>query len=82
VEGELLAVLVIVTVPDEAPPVAGAKVALKVTTCPAASVYGNVGPLMLYPAPLAVAFEIFTLPVPVFVTETIWRLLFPTLTFP
>jgi hypothetical protein len=68
VAGELLAVLVIVTLPDAEAPDTGAKVTLKVTCCPAASVYGKAGPLMLNPTPFTVVFVMLMLPVPEFVT--------------
>ena len=39
-------------------------------------------PTTVYPAPVIVAWEMFTVAVPVFVTEMLWVLLFPISTFP
>jgi len=55
VVGELDAVLTIEIMPLALPPVAGANCAVKEVLCPAARVAGVASPLMLNPAPDAVA---------------------------
>lgn len=61
---------VIVKLPLTAPAVVGVKIALKVAVCPAVSVMGSPGPVVLNPLPLATALEMVTLDPPEFVTTT------------
>jgi hypothetical protein len=82
VEGELEALLVTVSEPVTLPDVVGAKMALQLADCPAASVSGRVRPLILKPVPLAVAAESVTLAVPVLVIVTFCVALVPRLTLP
>jgi hypothetical protein len=44
--------------------------------------YGRVGPVTLKPAPVTVVWVIFTLPVPAFVSVTVWVEVVPSFTFP
>src|ERR1039458_2715820 len=60
----------------------GANTALKVTLAPGVSVRGTVSPLMLNPAPVAVACEIVTLVPPAFVSEFAKVRLLPTWALP
>ena len=62
------ALLVRVTLPEGVPAVVGANTTLNDLLAPAARVRGNVNPLTLNPAPLAVACEIVTLEPPLLVT--------------
>ena len=71
VAGELVALLAIEMLPVTLPDEVGAKMALKAVLCPAVRVRGNDSPLILKPAPLTVACEIVTLPVPVLVRVTV-----------
>ncbi len=65
--GELVAVLTTETLPEKLPVTVGAKVAVKLVLWPAVRVRGSESPLMLNPAPVAVACETVTLPVPLLV---------------
>ncbi len=65
--GELVAVLTTETLPEALPAEVGAKLAVKLVLWPAVSVRGSESPLMLNPAPVTVACETVTLPVPVLV---------------
>jgi hypothetical protein len=80
--GELLALLTTEMLPAALPPAVGEKMALKLVVCPRDSVKGRESPLMLKPAPVTVAPEIVTAPLPVLVSVTVWVLLLPTFTFP
>jgi hypothetical protein len=73
---------VIVTDPFALPVEEGANFTLKLTLWPEFKVVGRVNPLMLNPAPAAVAAEIFRLEPPEFVSvsEIVW--LFPTTSVP
>jgi hypothetical protein len=82
VAGEFVALLVRVRLPLLAVPVLGAKETLKVVVVPAARVYGSAGPVTLNPAPVVVAAEMLTLPVPVLVTVSDWVLVDPSFTLP
>src|SRR3989454_300664 len=62
--GELGALLTSETLPDTLPVAAGANCTLKVLDCPGGSVSGNVGPLMLKPAPVKLACEMVKLAPP------------------
>ncbi len=53
--------------PEALPATVGVKVALKLVLWPAVRVRGSESPLMLNPAPVPVACETVTLPVPVLV---------------
>jgi hypothetical protein len=68
--------------PADAPETVGLNVAVKLIFCPAAIAWPADNPLMLYPAPLALATEIVTGAVPVLDNFTVWLLLCPTDTFP
>ncbi len=65
--GELVAALTTEMLPEALPLTVGVKVAVKVVLWPAVRVSGSEGPLMLNPAPVTVAWETVTLPVPVLV---------------
>ena len=79
---KLVAVDVMLTFPDTAPPAVGAKVTVNEVLWPAFNVIGNVSPLMLKPAPLALAAEIVTLLPPLFVSVSDQFELLPTVTLP
>lgn len=68
--GEPAALLVMATLPVTAPAVVGANFTVNEVFCPALIVTGAVNPLMLNPVPEALAAEIVTLAVPVFVNVT------------
>lgn len=76
------ALLVTVSEPVTLPEAVGAKMALQLADCPAASVRGRVRPLILKPVPLVVAAESVTLAVPVLVIVTFCVALLPRLTLP
>lgn len=80
--GESVALLTTESCPATLPVEVGANVALKLVFCPAAKVKGVAGPLTPNPAPVAVAFEIVTLALPVSVMTTGNVLVLPTVTFP
>ena len=82
VAGELLAVLVMVTLPERLPVVAGSNVTLNVVDCPAASVSGTVNPAALNPVPLSLICETVTLELPVLVTVTLCVVLVPVAMLP
>ena len=65
------ALLVMLNVPDAAPPLVGVNVAVTVTLAPAAKVFGVVSPVTLNSAPDTDVPEIDTLAVPVFVIVTV-----------
>ena len=67
VDGESVAVLTTEMLPDALPVTVGAKVTVKLVLWPGVIVTGSEGPLMLNPAPVPVACETVTLPVPVLV---------------
>jgi hypothetical protein len=58
--------------PAAAPVDAGLNVTVKTVLCPAESVMGRAGPLMLKPLPEVVAAETVALDPPVFVSVTFW----------
>ena len=72
VAGELVAVLTTLMLPLTAPTAVGAKLAVSARLWPAARVTPPEKPETLNPAPLEATCEMFTLPVPVFVTVTAW----------
>jgi hypothetical protein len=76
------ALLMIEMFPLLLPELAGANCALREVLWPAATVIGAVSPLMLKPAPDAVACEIVTLAEPKFVRVMDWLPLLPTFTDP
>ena len=80
--GELLALLVTVTLPDTTPAPAGANVTLKVALWPGIRICPVDRPLALNPGPATLTFETATLEFPVFVSVTEWPLLLLTLTLP
>lgn len=82
VDGELGAVLVMVTLPVTAPATAGANVAVNVELCPAGIVAGSVRPETPKPAPAGVNAETVTLADPPLVSVTIWVPVAPTATVP
>jgi len=82
VVGELLALLVIVTLPVALPVDVGVRLAVNVTDCPAVNVVFDATPLALYPGPEAVTCEMVTLEFPVFVSVAFCELVLPTATFP
>ena len=82
VAGEFGALLAIVTVPFNVPAVVGANTALKVVLAPAATVFGVVKPVTLYPAPLTVSCEMVSVPLPVFVRVNVWDFVCPSTMLP
>ena len=80
--GELVALLATATEPVTLPVEVGSKLTLKLAVWPAASVRGMLGPLTLKPVPDAVAVEIVTLALPVFVATMGSVLELPTVTLP
>ena len=80
--GEFVALLITETVPFTAPTTVGANTTERTVVCPAVSVMGVAIPFALNPAPVTATLEIVTLPVPEFVTVTVFVLLFPTFMFP
>lgn len=80
--GESEALLTTDKSPLTLPAVEGSKVTLKLVFCPAAKVRGSDGPFTLTPAPVAVACEMVTLPVPVSLATTGKVLLLPIVMFP
>jgi len=70
VRGELVALLVTVTLPEKLPEVVGANVMLKDVDCPAARVRGSAKPVALNPAALILICETDTLELPVFARVT------------
>ena len=82
VAGELAALLATVTLPERPPVEVGTNVTLKDVDWPAARLRGNVIPLALYPAPLALIFETETLELPVFEIVTLCVALVPVARLP
>lgn len=80
--GEFVALLITEIVPFTAPTAVGAYTTDNTVVCPAVSVIGVAIPFALIPAPTTATLEIVTLPVPEFVTVTVFVLLFPTFIFP
>lgn len=68
--------------PDALPTVVGANFAVTEVFCPALIVTGTVSPMMLKPAPDALAADIVTLAVPVFVKVTGTDPLLPSIRLP
>jgi hypothetical protein len=79
---ELEALEATVMPPLALPADCGAYTALKFTLAPGLSTTGTLSPLMLNPAPVAVACEIVTLDPPVLVIEFAKVTLLPTLALP
>jgi hypothetical protein len=80
--GAFVALLDTETVPFTAPTTVGANTTESTVVCPALSVMGVAIPFAFNPAPTTATPEIVTLPVPEFVTVTVFVLLFPTFMFP
>jgi hypothetical protein len=80
VAGELLALLVTVTLPGSDPALAGVNVTLIEATWPGVRINPVCTPLAEYPAPESVTLEIVTLEFPLFVNVTVRLLLLPILT--
>lgn len=70
------------TVPFTSPAVVGENRMLKDEFLPARIEVGNVSPLMLMPAPVALAAEIVSVALPLFVMVIVCELLVPVVTFP
>jgi hypothetical protein len=68
--GELLAVLVIATLPDTVLPLEGVNVTVKVAVCPAPTTWLAATPEATKPAPVSVTVEIVTLVFPPLVSVT------------
>ena len=75
--GEFVALLITITLPERLPADAGANVIVKEVDCPTARLSGNAIPLTLKPAPLALTWEMETLEFPVFVNVTVCEALVP-----
>ena len=80
--GELVALLVTVTLPEKLPVVVGANVMVKDVDCPAARVRGSAKPVALNPAALMLICETDTLELPVFAKVTLCAPLTPVVTLP
>jgi len=79
VAGELVALLVTVTLPGSEPALAGVKVTFRVAVDPAAIIWPEETPLAVYPAPEMVTLETVTLEFPPLVKVTERLLLLPML---
>lgn len=82
VSGEFGALLIIEIVPVALPAVVGANCAVKVAICPTLIVNGVPMPLILKPAPEAVAWEIVKPAEPLFVSVTVCDPVLPVRTEP
>lgn len=82
VNGEFVALLATVTLPERLPAEAGANVTVKEVDCPAARLSGSAIPLTLKPAPLSLTCEMETLEFPVFVNVTVCKALVPVARLP
>lgn len=82
VVGELVAVLVTVTVPEKLPAVVGANAVLKEVDCPVERVRGSAMPVTLNPLPIMVFCEIDMSELPVLVSVTLWVALVPVVKLP
>jgi hypothetical protein len=80
--GEFVALLVTVTLPVNAPLLAGVKVAFSEAVFPGATTCPAEIPVALNPAPDTLTFEIVTFEFPLLVNVTLCALLLPTLTLP
>jgi hypothetical protein len=80
--GEFVALLMIETLPLTGLDALGEKVKLKPADCPGAKVSGTESPLILNSLPITFAWEIVTLPVPIFVRVTTTAPLSPSTTLP
>src|SRR3989441_419648 len=80
--GELGALLTSETLPDTLPVAVGANCTLKVLDCPGGSVSGNVGPLMLKPAPVKLPCAMVKLALPELVKVRFCTPVLPTSTLP
>jgi hypothetical protein len=80
--GELVALLVIVTLPVELPVDVGVRLTDNTADCPAIRTVVGATPLALYPAPETVTCDTVTLEFPTFVKVTFCKLVLPTATLP
>src|SRR2546427_785782 len=80
--GELGALLTSEMPPDALPVVVGVNCTLKVLDCPAGRVSGNVGPLMLKPAPAKLPWAMVKLALPELVKVRVCTPVLPTSTLP
>lgn len=80
--GEFVALLTTETVPFNAPTTVGAYTIESTVLCPPLKVIGVAIPFALKPSPTTPTLEIVTLPVPEFVTVTVFVLLFVRFIFP
>ena len=77
-DGELVAVLATLSIPETLPLATGVNEIARESACPGARTVAPEKPLTLNPAPLLVTDETVTLPVPVFVKLTAFEALAPT----
>jgi hypothetical protein len=82
VEGELLALLATVTLPDKAPAAIGSKVTLRTACCPGVRISPEETPLPENLAPETVTLEMVTLELPALVSVTLFVLLVLLVIFP
>ena len=82
VEGELVASLLIETLPATAPVVVGANCTVRVADWFGVNISPAVTPLVLKPAPVTVTPEMVTFALPLLVTATLSELLLPSFTLP
>ena len=80
--GELVALLLIETVPVTLPADVGEKPTVKEVDCPAARVNGSASPFIVKPVPVTPSWDKETLLFPVFVNVTLCEVLVPVATFP
>ena len=80
--GELVALLVTVTLPERLPVVAGSNVTVKEVDCPAARARGGVKPETVKPAPASVSCEMVTPAFPVLAKVTVCVALVPVVRLP
>ena len=82
VAGELVALLITDTAPLKLPLAPGANTTLNDVDCPALSVMGIDMPLTVKALPVKLSLDSDTLPVPVFVSVTVFVALVPAATLP
>ena len=80
VDGELVALLVTVALPDRLPAEAGVNVTFRVAVCPGVRICPEETPLAVYPAPEMLTPDIVTFEFPALVNVTPRMLLLPTVT--
>jgi len=80
--GELVALLVTITLPETLPVAVGANATVNEVDCPEASVRGRVRPVTAKPLPVTLSCERVTLAFPVLLMVTAWVAFAPMVTLP